>query len=124
VICRQCNADYSPLLPGCPHCYQKNGANRFPNSGTRRLPDLSGAPTRHLVALNSCPSCRFLLFPTDVTCPSCGMNVRNGTEIQNTGVPRYPANTGDTKRKAVIGVAIGSMALAFVLILVILVRYI
>lgn len=122
MICRQCQADYSPLLPGCPHCYQKNGANRIPSDGTRRLPDLSGAPTRHLVALNSCPHCRFLLFPTDAVCPSCGLSVRGGAQILSMETPHRQAS-GETWRKTAIGLAIGGVTVLLLVVLVTLFRH-
>ncbi len=124
MICRQCNADYSPLLPGCPHCYQRDTTKRVPNDGTRRLPDLSSSKTRRLVHLDSCPNCRFLLFPTDTTCSSCGVPVRHGAKISAMETPSAATDKSALWRKAAIGAAIGGVTLVMLLMLITLIRHI
>ena len=124
MICRKCSADYSPLLPGCPHCYERDPAKRVPNDGTRRLPDLSSAGTRRLVQLDSCPNCRFLLFPTDTTCPSCGVPARNGAKILTMETDALPEDKSELWRKAAIGAAIGGVTLVMLLMLITLIRHI
>ena len=124
MICRQCNADYSPLLPGCPQCYQRDAKKPVANNSTRRLPDLSSAGTRRLVQLDSCPNCRFLLFPTDTACPSCGVPVRHGAKILTMEADPQPQDKSELWRKAAIGAAIGGVTIVMLLMLITLIRHI
>ena len=71
MTCYKCGFEIPPFAIACPRCAEKSKA-----SGTRRLPDLSDTHTKHLVQLEQCASCRWLLFPGDTVCPSCGTPVK------------------------------------------------
>ena len=122
MICRQCSADYSPLLPGCPHCYERDTKKQVRPDTTRRLPDLSASDTRHLVQLDSCPNCRFVTFPTDTTCPSCGIPLRQGGKILTMENVQPASDRSEMWRKAVFAAAIGGVSLVVLLMLFVLVR--
>ncbi|GEM_PF-3998237 len=122
MICRQCSADYSPLLPGCPHCYDRDAAKQVRPDVTRRLPDLSASNTRHLVRLDTCPNCRFLTFPTDTICPSCGIPLRQGGKILTMETVQPAPDRSDLWRKAALAAAIGGVSLVVLVMLFTLFR--
>ena len=122
MICRQCSADYSPLLPGCPHCYERDTKKQVRPDSTRRLPDLSASKTRQLVRLDTCPNCRFLTFPTDTTCPSCGIPLRQGGKILTMESVQAPPERSEMWRKAAFIAAISAMSLVAVWVIFVLVR--
>ncbi len=70
MVCEKCGYVLGPFDTTCAKCEQMRA-----HKHTKRLPDLRSMQTQHLVQLDPCVHCKFLLFPGDNQCPSCGMPV-------------------------------------------------
>ncbi|HZP84080.1 MAG TPA: hypothetical protein VFB21_20735 [Chthonomonadaceae bacterium] len=67
--CNRCGSRLSPSNPVCPVCSQQPIAV---SADAPDAPDLEMQKTRYLVPLEQCPRCRFVVFPSQQRCSSCG----------------------------------------------------
>ncbi len=107
--CHRCSYEFQPFETACPRC-----AHLKKSTGTQKL------NTQHLVHLDQCPYCKWLLFPTHSVCTSCGKpvdrspvhrNVELANVKKSASTPRLPAISFKFSRQIVLD--LGTCALVF-----------
>jgi uncharacterized OB-fold protein len=115
MVCDKCGYVMAPFETACPRCTRLKALKQ-----TRRLPDLRSMVTQRLVQLEQCPACKFMLFPGDTHCSSCGALVRQ-PKSENRGPVIVRERKGQRQRTAqpqvVVGIVVGAVTLLIVAIL-------
>jgi hypothetical protein len=102
----------APFETSCPRCMRLKAFKK-----TRRLPDLRTMATQYLVKLEQCPNCKFMVFPGESHCSSCGAGIVVAS-AKSSSAPkqRVQRQVGDRAR-LVVGIVLSAVTLGVVLFL-------
>ena len=109
MVCKDCGYVMAPFETSCPRCVRLKALKK-----TRRMPDLRSMATQRLVQLNQCPTCKFMLFPGDTCCSSCGARV---TAAPRASDPAMDRGARETRTPLIIGIVVSAVTIGVVLVL-------
>lgn len=114
--CYKCGWEMAAFEMACPRC-----AKQPESSGTQRLDTIQTHDTMYLVQLDQCAHCRWIIFPTDTVCSSCGAPVQRvaprPATAKTEGAPATEARRENLKKVA-FGIATGAAVVGVIALLV------
>ncbi len=111
MVCQDCGYVLAPFETACPRCARLKALKK-----TRRLPDIRSMVTQHLVQLGQCPHCKFMVFPGETHCSSCGASVRSAMKQTKKDRAAVPPSRRD-RRQWLVGLVVSAVTLGVVVYL-------